>query len=108
MNSASETKILELLDLEADGCLPEADRPLLEKALAESPEYERELDRLRDVRLALEASRVEVRPGFTAEVMELLPVAAWEQTTKSYAADPTQRLTNASTRSRSSGWMSAR
>jgi anti-sigma factor RsiW len=79
MSVPSETQVFEWLDLEADGCLPEADRARLEIAMNENPEYRRELDRLRELRHAIEASRVEVRPEFTTRVMEALPVASWER-----------------------------
>lgn len=78
MNRPDDTTILEYLDLEADGCLPETERARVEAAVADSADLQRELDELRELHRALEASRVEVRPEFRSQVMEALPVAAWE------------------------------
>jgi anti-sigma factor RsiW len=78
MNLPDDTTILEMLDLEADGSLPEADRARLEAVLAEDPASRRELDELKAMPQTLAKSRVEVDPGFQSRVMDALPVAAWE------------------------------
>jgi len=78
MSHPDDTTILEILDLEADGCLPTAERPRLEAALADDPACRREFEDLRSLHQALAASRVEVRPGFRSQVMASLPVASWE------------------------------
>ena len=78
MSLADNTTILEMIDLEADGCLPEADRDRLDAALADDPAYRHELDELTALNQALASSRVDVRPEFSNRVMGSLPVAAWE------------------------------
>lgn len=78
MNPPEDTTILELLDLEADGCLPEADRARLEAVLAEEPTARRELEELKALHRSLAESRIEVAEEFRSNVMASLPVAAWE------------------------------
>jgi hypothetical protein len=78
MSLPDDTTILELIDLEVDGCLPEADRARLEAMLAADPEGRRELEELRTLHRSMAESRIEVAPEFQSKVMESLPVAAWE------------------------------
>jgi len=78
MNGLDDTTVREWIDLEADGCLPEADRRRLLAVLAEEPAYRRELEELRRLHTMLAADRVDVKAGFHARVMDSLPAAAWE------------------------------
>jgi anti-sigma factor RsiW len=70
------------LDLAADGVLPAADRAALDQHLEACAECRAEAGRLAAVVRRLEESRIEVRSGFTREVMAALEPAPWEARTR--------------------------
>jgi anti-sigma factor RsiW len=68
----------EWLDLEVDGALGDAERARLETHLVSCPECREESRTLALLKVRLTASRVPVREGFAAAVMDALEPAAWE------------------------------
>lgn len=69
---------LEWLYLEADGELSGPERARLDRHLVSCAECRRVRDELPALFDLLDSDRVEVRPGFTDEVMSALPPAGWE------------------------------
>ena len=69
---------LEWLYLEADGGLAGADRAQLQRHLLSCAECRHEQERLPVLFDLLSSDRVEVREGFTEQVMSSLPPAGWE------------------------------
>ncbi len=69
---------LEWLYLEADGGLSTAERAQLHRHLLSCARCRREKEELPALFELLASDRVEVREGFTEEVMSSLPAAAWE------------------------------
>ena len=82
MASQNDIKFLEWLDLEADGCLGDAERGELEAALAADPELRRAGQELQGVHQALLSCRVEVAAGFLEGVMAALPSAPWRRSSR--------------------------
>lgn len=79
MNSIKDTDLHEWIDRSADGTLEPELRPRLEAALAAQPALAHEAARMVALHGMLADSRIEVRPGFTHEVVSALPPAAWER-----------------------------
>ncbi|MEM7350257.1 MAG: hypothetical protein AAF657_05590 [Acidobacteriota bacterium] len=71
------------LDQDLEGCLEAADKARLDELLATDPEVRRERQALQSLHRLIEGeaadSRIEVRPGFSARVMEALPHTWWER-----------------------------
>ena len=82
MTSENNARFLEWLDLEADGCLGEADRAELKAAMAVDPELRRVQAELQGLHQALASSRIEVAPGFLERVMAALPSAPWRRSSR--------------------------
>ena len=82
MASRNDTKLLEWLDLEADGCLGDAERGELEAALAADPELRRAGEELQRLHQALLSCRVEVAADFSERVMAALPAAPWRRSSR--------------------------
>jgi len=71
----------EWIDLDADGALDEKQRAVLVAHLDRCPECRSEQASVQRVVARLASARVEVRPGFTSEVMSALEPAPWEART---------------------------
>ncbi len=82
MTSQDDTRFLEWLDLEADGCLGDTERVELGAALAADPELRRAGEELRGVHQALLSCRIEVAAGFEERVMAALPAAPWRRSSR--------------------------
>lgn len=82
MTSQNNARLIEWLDLEADGCLGEAERSELEAALKVDPELRRVREELADLHQALASSKIEVAPGFVERVMAALPAAPWRRSSR--------------------------
>jgi Putative zinc-finger len=78
MNRPDHTIFRDLLNLELDGCLSDAERAHLERHLAGCPECRAERGELLALAGLLEGSHLPVQPGFADRVMASLPAAGWE------------------------------
>jgi hypothetical protein len=82
MTSENNERFLKWLDLEADGCLGEAERAELKAAMAVDPELRRVQQELQGLHQALASDRIEVAPGFLERVMAALPAAPWRRSSR--------------------------
>jgi hypothetical protein len=82
MTSQNNARLIEWLDLEADGCLGETESGELQAALAADPELRRVRHELADLHQALASSKIKVAEGFLERVMAALPAAPWRRSSR--------------------------
>ncbi len=68
----------EWLQHDLDGELPAAEQAELRAAMADDPDLGRQAAELQRLDALLRGSRIEVHPGFAAQVTRSLPAAGWE------------------------------
>lgn len=81
MNTVDQATLMEWLDSDVDGQLDSVEQEQLQAYLSSQPELEDCRQEYLALHRMIEESRIEVSPEFSAQVMESLPAAAWQQST---------------------------